>query len=114
MEKKRKTTYRLSTSLRVGLLEATERKYGKKGKSRWIKEAIDLLIKRDTGLASVGLGEDHEIQDSVDVVLLDANAYDQLESAMTKIRRQDPLFEGVQSAVIRAAIRLRLNFEEDI
>jgi hypothetical protein len=29
-------------------------------------------------------------------------------TAMTTIRRQDPLFEGVQSAVIRAAIRLRL------
>lgn len=107
-EAKRKTTYRLPSILRQEMLENVEKIYGKKGKSRWIGEAIALLVAQDVALSSVGLGEDHENQDAVDVVQLGSESYRLLELAMTKIRRQDPLFEGVQSAVIRAAIRIRL------
>lgn len=108
----KKTTYRLPSALRENMLNAVTRKYGKKGKSRWIKEAIAELAAKDAGFASVGLGEDYETYDASDVVVMDSPTLEALEAAMTAIRRQDPLFEGVQSAVIRAAIRLHLENEE--
>jgi hypothetical protein len=104
----KKTTYILPSELRESILESVAREYGKKGKSRWIKEAIADLIAKDAGLASVGLGEDYETYDKSDVVVIDSATFENLQIAMTTIRRQDPLFEGVQSAVIRAAIRMRL------
>ena len=104
----KKTTYRLPAGLRASMLASVAREYGKKGKSRWIKEAIAELVARDAGLSSVGLGEDYETHDTSDVLVMDGAALEQLQGAMTLIRRQDPLFEGVQSAVIRAAIRRRL------
>jgi len=104
----KKTTYRLPAELRQNMLASVAKEYGKKGKSRWIKEAIADLIVKDAGLASVGLGEDYETYDQSDVVIMDSAAYENLQTAMTTIRRQDPLFQGVQSAVIRAAIRMRL------
>ena len=104
----KKTTYRLPSHLRKKMLESVAREYGKKGKSRWIKEAITGLITKDTGLSSVGLGEDYETYDASDVIIIDSATFERLQTAMTTIRRQDPLYEGVQSSVIRAAIRMRL------
>jgi hypothetical protein len=106
--KKIKTTYRLPQDLREKLLLAVREDYGIKQKSRWVGEAIQQLLLNDIGLASVGLGEVHDQQDSSEVLLLDEATYLALETGMTTIRRQDPLYEGVQSAVIRAAIRNRL------
>jgi hypothetical protein len=108
MEFSKKTTYRLPSYLRQRMLESVAKEYGKKGKSRWIKEAITDLINKDTGLSSVGLGEDYETHDASDVIIMDSVTFEKLQTAMITIRRQDPLYEGVQSAVIRAAIRMRL------
>lgn len=107
-----KTTYRLPSDLKMKMLQAVEKSYGKKKKSQWINEAINYLISNDIGLASVGLGEHYEIQDKSDVLLLDEKTLQALEAAMTIVRRQDPLYEGVQSSIIRAAIRNRLDQNE--
>lgn len=109
MENKIKTTYRLSSDLKIRMNAAVKDDYGVKKKSLWINEAISQLLDNDIGLSCVGLGEHYEVQDKSDVLLLDEKAYQALETAMTVIRRQDPLYEGVQSAVIRAAIRNRLS-----
>lgn len=107
-----KTTYRLPSDLKIKMLQAVEKSYGKKKKSQWINEAINNLVKYDIGLASVGLGEHYESQDKSDVLLLDEKTFQALEAAMTIVRRQDPLYEGVQSSIIRAAIRNRLDQNE--
>ena len=107
-----KTTYRLPSDLKIKMLQAVEKSYGKKKKSQWINEAINNLVKYDIGLASVGLGEHYESQDKSDVLLLDEKTFQALETAMMIVRRQDPLYEGVQSSIIRAAIRNRLDQNE--
>jgi hypothetical protein len=107
-----KTTYRLPSDLKIKMLQAVEKSYGKKKKSQWINEAITNLVKYDIGLASVGLGEHYESQDKSDVLLLDEKTFQALEAAMTIVRRQDPLYGGVQSSIIRAAIRNRLDQNE--
>ncbi len=107
-----KTTYRLPNILRLKMLHAVENSYGKKKKSKWINEAINDLINNDIGLSSVGLGEYYETQDKTDVILIDEKTFENLEAAMTIVRRHDPLYEGVQSSIIRAAIRRRLDRDE--
>jgi hypothetical protein len=107
-----KTTYRLPNVLRIKMLQAVESTYGKKKKSQWINEAIYDLVNNDVGLSSVGLGEHYETQDKSDVILLDEKTFEMLEVAMTIVRRHDPLYEGVQSSIIRAAIKRRLDRDE--
>ncbi|MFA6094265.1 MAG: hypothetical protein WC757_00005 [Candidatus Paceibacterota bacterium] len=109
MGNKIKTTYRLPNELRLKMLSVVAENYGKKKKSQWINDAIKQLIETDLTLSSVGLGEHYDIQDRTDVLLIDESTLLLLESAMLKVRRQDPLYQGVQSAIIRAAIRKKLD-----
>jgi Arc/MetJ-type ribon-helix-helix transcriptional regulator len=104
-----KTTYRLPATLRQQMREAVVRDgYGLRGKSRWIREAIELLFKKDRALINVGLGDDLEENSATDLVVLTPIIENKIEETILKLRTQDPLMEGVQSSIIRAAIRLRL------
>jgi hypothetical protein len=103
-----KTTYRLPSTLRDSMRLAAKERYGIKGKSRWVREAIDELLQEDPALRSVGLAEDLMHHDALDVVNLGDELRERIEAAMTVLRRQDPLMKGVQSVIIRAAIRRRL------
>jgi len=103
-----KTTYRLPSDLRDTMRVEARKQYGAKGKSRWVREAIDELLKADPGLRSVGVAEDLMHHDALDVVSLGDDLRERIEAAMTILRRQDPLMKGVQSVLIRAAIRRRL------
>lgn len=84
--------------------------YGSKGKSRWIREAIEELLK-DKTLASVGAGEKLVRNEAAELVRMPVELKDRIAHAAGIIRRQDPFMDGVQSAIIRAAIRTRLDRE---
>ena len=103
-----KTTYRLPSALRDTMRSAALEQYGPKGKSRWVREAIGELLEADPALRSVGLSEDLMHHDALDVVSLEDGLRERIEVAMTTLRRQDPLMRGVQSVIIRAAIRRKL------
>ena len=90
------------------MLQAAIAECGKKGKSRWIHIAIEELFESDPILQSVGQGEDLNVNDATDVINITPELRDRIETAILKLRRQDPLMEGVQSAIIRAAIRQKL------
>lgn len=90
------------------MLEAVRACYGAKGKSRWIREALEELLAEDRALQSVGVGEELAKKDSADVVDLGPELPARIQGAIEILRRQDPLMEGVQSAIIRAAIRRKL------
>lgn len=102
---KAKTTYRLTKQLKIDMLQVMALTVGKKQKSKWINEAIGSFIKADPGLTTVGLGEDYETFDVTDDLVVDETTQNILEEAILKIRRQDPLYEGVKSAIIRASIK---------
>jgi hypothetical protein len=82
--------------------------YGRQGGSRWIREAIISLVDHDPGMSTVGLGEDRQRFPALRTLELDEASSRALEKAVLIVRSQDPLIEGVRSAVIRAAIRHRL------
>ncbi|PKM46981.1 MAG: hypothetical protein CVV05_00765 [Gammaproteobacteria bacterium HGW-Gammaproteobacteria-1] len=107
-----RTTLRLPEKLRDALTEHLKAAdgYGVRDKSRWIGEAIHILVTEDKMLGFVGVGSrmDPDGNEVVSKVELNDEAADDLKTAIRKLRRQSPLMEGVQSEVIRSAIRYRL------
>jgi len=104
-----KTTYKLPSQLREQLRAAYIAEYNAKSKSRWIREAIVALLEEDQSLSSVGVGDDLEVNDCLDTVELGSTVPGSIEAAISVLRRQDPLMEGVMASIIRAAIKWRLN-----
>ena len=103
-----KTTVRMTRAMRAGLRSAAAKEFGGKGKSRWVREALAELNAEDPALTSVGVGESAFVPECSDQIVLGREEMDLLEELVARIRKQDPLAEGVQSQIIRAAIRRRL------
>lgn len=106
------TTFKTSRVLRDRLNQHLRKSgYGLKRKSAWICEAIAQMLEHDKGLSAFGLGADLITIDTQDKVNLSVEGRQALDAAITKIRQQSPLREGVQSEIIRSAIRWRLGEE---
>lgn len=103
-----KTTVRMTRVMRDGLRIVAAKEYGGKGKSRWVREALQDLNEMDPALTTVGVGESTFVPECSDQVILGLRESDLLDELVARIRRQDPLAEGVQSQILRAAIRRRL------
>lgn len=103
-----KTTVKLSGRLRDAFFGAAVAEFGSKGKSRWVCDALEALERGDRGLSTVGLGEHAFAPDCAVQVSLREEDAERLRRLVEQVRRQDPLAEGVQSQVLRAAIRWRL------
>ena len=82
--------------------------YGGKGKSRWVREALTQLFEHDPDLMHVGVGDDLEVNDAEDAFFLSMENGLAIDAAVEVIRSQYPRAEGIQSAIIRAAVRYRL------
>lgn len=106
-----RTSVTLSPRLHAQMRETMEGQgYNqKKEQSRWICEAIRLLVDTDaSGLAGITVGEALE-QRSVRIPLhLDEDAYDAIQRGVAIFRRLAPGEEGVRSALIRASVRERI------
>lgn len=98
----------MTEEMQKALREASSAVYGAKGKSRWVREALVMLAAEDPAMTSVGLGEAHFVPACSEQILLSEESEETLEKLVARVRRQDPLAEGVQSQVLRAAVRWRL------
>ena len=85
-----------------------EEGYGGKGKSRWVREALTQLFEYDPDLMNVGVGDDLEVNDAEDAFFLSMENGLAIDAAVEVIRSQYPRAEGIQSAIVRAAVRYRL------
>jgi hypothetical protein len=100
---------RMPLALKKMLRQAvTDEGYGGKGKSRWVREALVQLFEQDPVLMNVGVGDDLEVNDAEDSFSLSPENEWAIDAAVELIRSQYPRAEGVQSAIIRAAVRYRL------
>jgi hypothetical protein len=79
--------------------------YSSRRVSRWICERIRALFVADPPLSMVGVGEALERNTVNALLLVDKETDGLLDNAFDILRAQDPRYEGVQGAVIRAAIR---------
>lgn len=100
---------RMPSALKTMLRQVvTDDGYGGKGKSRWVREALVQLFEQDPVLMNVGVGDDLEVNDAEDSFSLRPENEWAIDAAVELIRSQHPRAEGVQSAIIRAAVRYRL------
>lgn len=110
MDLKRKTkkiTVRFSKRLRSEMQAALIKSgYGLHGKSRWLKETVVNFLKLRDFVEYVehGIGINQAELSEVEAFYLDTDTIQMLKDAYVKVRVQYPLFEGIQSALIRAAV----------
>lgn len=113
MPNKCRIGYRASESLLVGLMLAMKKEAcSPRKKSQWICSAIQQML---------SLGAKQIIEENVfvgdrlnentvgQVLYLDDELSNAMNSMIFDLRRVDPLLEDIQSVLIRAAIRRRLN-----
>ena len=103
-----KTSVRMTEEMQKALREVSSALYGAKGKSRWVRDALSMLAAEDPAMTSVGFGEAHFVPTCSEQILLSDGSEEILENLVARVRRQDPLAEGVKSQVLRAAVRWRL------
>jgi len=84
--------------------------YGLHGKSRWLKATIIAFLKLKDYVDYVDQGiyiNQAELTE-VEAFYLDIETIQLLKDAYMRIRLKNPLFEGIQSALIRAAVVYQL------
>ncbi|HEX4045994.1 MAG TPA: hypothetical protein VHZ76_10060 [Gammaproteobacteria bacterium] len=94
---------RLKNELQIAIINSG---YGCYGKSRWLKEAINVFLQQPDFVEYVEHGIDINQAElsKVEAFYLDADTIQIMKEAFVKVRIAYPLFEGVQSALIRAAV----------
>lgn len=105
--KTKKVTVRFSKRLKIEMQASLiQSGYGLHGKSRWLKEAIIHFLHQPHFIDYVEHGIDINQAEltEIEAFYLDANTVQLLKNAFVKVRIKYPLFEGVQSAFIRAAV----------
>lgn len=98
---------RLKAEMQTALIKSG---YGLHGKSRWLKEAISNFLLQPSFVDYVEHGGDINQAElsEVEAFYLDNDIMHLLKNAFVDIRIKYPLFEGLQSSLIRSAVIYRL------
>ena len=102
------TTLRLSKQVADAFTHACRSKYGVRGTTRWVEEALSDLLAHPSFATKVGVGELNAVFDATKALRLTPAARTMLEDGIRRYRRINPLAEGLSSQILRAAIKLRL------
>lgn len=82
--------------------------YSLKGKSQWVAEAVELLLKIDSYMDLVKVNDVMKGFEKFESVLVDRKLKIQLDESVINIRKKYPEVDGVQSRIMRTAILQRL------
>lgn len=82
--------------------------YGMRGKSKWIIESIESLLRIEDFPSLVDIAEDMDQLSDMVSIRLPEDLMVRIEQAIIQIRKQFPSIEGVKSNLIRASIIQRL------
>jgi hypothetical protein len=85
-----------------------EEGYGMRGKSKWINESVEHLLKLSDYPTLVEIADDMDHLSEIITVRVPSTLAVKIEEAVLFIRKQYPLIEGVKSNLIRASIVQRL------
>lgn len=109
MTKKVMTSIKLQKKLHRRLQQRIiEDGYGMRGKSKWIIESIESLLKIDDYPTLVEIAEDMDQLSDMVSIRLPESLMVRIEQAIVEVRKQYPTIEGVKSNLIRASIMQRL------
>lgn len=106
-KKNRKITVRFSKKLKVEMQNALIKSgYGLHGKSKWLQVAISTFLKKPDFVDYVehGICINQAELSEIEAFYINQETVQLLKDAFVKVRVKHPLFEGVQSALIRAVI----------
>ena len=81
--------------------------YGLRGKSKWVSEAVDSLLKLENFVTLVQYSEELHGFNKVETVVITTDLKRKLDKAIIETRRHFPTLEGVQSSILRTAIMQR-------
>ncbi len=82
--------------------------YGMRGKSKWIIESIESLLRLADYPTLVDIAEDMDQLSDIVSLRLPEELMIKIEKAIVHVRKQYPAIEGVKSNLIRASIMQRL------
>lgn len=82
--------------------------YGMRGKSKWIIESIESLLKLTDYPTLADIADDMDQLSDVVSIRLPEDLMLRIEKAIIHVRKQYPTIEGVKSNLIRASIIQRL------
>lgn len=82
--------------------------YGMRGKSKWIIESIESLLKLADYPSLVEIAEDMDQLSDMVSIRVPEDLMLRIEQAVVQVRKQFPTIEGVKSNLIRASIIQRL------
>ncbi len=102
-------TVKIPKSIHQQMLEQIIRDgYGIRGKSKWVCEAIDRLLKLPDFHELVDIA--NEMLELTDIVSIriSPELLDKIDKAIIEVRKHYPAIEGVKSNIIRASIFQRL------
>jgi len=109
MQKTVTTSIKLQKKLHRQLQQRViEDGYGMRGKSKWIIESIESLLKLADYPELVEIAEDMDHLNDIISIRLSDTLMGRLDKAVIQVRKQYPALEGVKSNLIRASIMQRL------
>lgn len=82
--------------------------YGMRGKSRWVKEAIEALLTYSDFPELVSFSDAIENTNYANSIRIPRQLLLNIENAVIAVRKEYPDLEGVKSRIIRTAILQRL------
>jgi hypothetical protein len=83
-------------------------KYGMRGKSKWVSEAIEAFLQLEEFPELVSLADEMKGLEKSESIMIDIRLKKSIDAAALAIRKAYPLLEGVQSRIIRASILQRI------
>lgn len=103
------TTFKLPPQLLDGMNAQVEKDgYGKRGRSRWIREAVRGYLKSDPKLERIGVGDAVDGKLALLTLSADRSFVNLMNDTSLRIRAVHALEPGPQSLLIRTSIRYRL------
>lgn len=83
-------------------------RYGLKGKSQWVSEAIERLFAMPSYIDLVKINDEMTGFEKNECITISKELKKQISDAVISIRQKYPSIEGVQSRILRTAIVQRL------
>ena len=106
---KSKITFAVPENLKHELRERVIKDgYGLRGKSKWISEAVDKLLKLSNYPELISYSDEMHGFDEIETVVVDYQLKLALDKAIVQIRKEFPTLEGIKSRIMRTAIMQRI------
>lgn len=109
MSQKSKITFSIHSSLKNELQgHVIKDGYGLRGKSKWVSEAINTLLKLKNFWELVNYSDEMFGFDKTETIVIEYSLKSKLDKAIIQVRREFPILEGVKSRIVRTAILQRV------